>query len=105
MPVIMTTGTPPYAGAKRLEVLRREGYLSDLGVFICPDSDSTPARKGEPLTEDNVSYIYKGGYKSDRKYMDTPILWDKPDNHENESRAILFAGGHVKRFLVEDDKK
>jgi prepilin-type processing-associated H-X9-DG protein len=93
---------PPYDGAKGLETLRKAGYLTDSVIFICPSTKAEPAKEGEPLTEDNVSYVYKGGYKN-TSGSDIPIVWDKPENHINYKNT-LFSDGHVQGEVTKDGK-
>ena len=83
---------PPYDGAKGLDLLRSEGFISSK-VCVCPSSNIAPAAPGEPLTEETVSYEYFGGHTEDDS-VDTILACDKPDNHENFGN-ILFLDGHV----------
>lgn len=85
---------PPFDGAKGLEILRANDYLSDPKCFICPSTNTISAAPGKPLTEENISYVYKGGLIDEGKYEEMPVLWDKDDNHRNYGN-ILYVDGHV----------
>lgn len=82
---------PPYDGAAGLELLRKNDYLVDYGIYICPSSNLKPPKPGMPLTEDTVSYVYKGG-QSER--VTTPVAWDKDGNHKDYGN-IVYTDGHV----------
>jgi prepilin-type processing-associated H-X9-DG protein len=83
---------PPEDGAAGLERLRQQGYLENAKMFTCP-STSTKAYDGESLTEETVDYGYRGGLSEDSP-LDTPLAWDKPDNHVKYGN-VLYVDGHV----------
>jgi prepilin-type processing-associated H-X9-DG protein len=87
---------PALDGAAGLEQLRSEGFLEYPPVFVCPTTSDTKAQKGQPLTEETVSYVYFGGF-NESDSVDIPIAFDKPGNHENYVN-ILFIDGHVKGY-------
>ncbi len=88
---------PPYDGAKGLDLLRSEGFLENPKMFVCPSSDDTePAEEGEPLTEENVDYVYMGGH-TDSEGIDVPLAYDKDNNHDKYGN-VLFLDGHVKGY-------
>ncbi|MFA7230022.1 MAG: DUF1559 domain-containing protein [Victivallaceae bacterium] len=87
---------PPENGAAGLEVLRKNDYLTDYGIYICPSTTTTKGKDGQPLTEDNMDYIYIGGLKSTSD-PNLPLAYDKAKNHEYYGN-ILFANGTVKGF-------
>ncbi len=72
---------PPANGAAGLEYLRKYDYLTDYSVYACPSTMTTRGQNNQPLTEENVDYVYIGGLnkKSDPNAL---ILYDKPNNHE-----------------------
>jgi hypothetical protein len=72
---------PPANGAAGLEYLRKYDYLIDYLVYTCPSSLKTKGKGNQPLTEDTVDYVYIGGL-NDKSDPNTPILYDKPNNHE-----------------------
>ncbi len=85
---------PPYDGALGLEMLRAGGYLDDNRIYVCPSAfiDRMPER-GTRITEDNCSYVYRGGLKESDP-PDSPIAWDKDRNHSKYGN-ILYVDGHV----------
>ena len=87
---------PPENGAAGLEYLRKYDYLCDYAVFICPSTKTVCGKDKQPLTEETVDYVYIGGLtdKSDPK---SPILYDKPGNHEDFGN-VVFADGTVNNF-------
>ena len=86
---------PQGDNAAGLNKLIKGNYVTDLRVFICP-STNTPKGSGE-LKEANSSYIYLGGFKEFATSPDTPIIFDKPGNH-NGYVNVAFSDGHVKGF-------
>ncbi len=56
---------PDKSGAAGFEMLRKLDYLADPRVYVCLSSNINPAENGQPLTEQNVSYIYLGGFNED----------------------------------------
>ncbi|MFZ2653722.1 MAG: DUF4190 domain-containing protein [Victivallales bacterium] len=87
---------PHKSGAEGLEMLRSGGYLENTKMYTCPSTKTVPAREGEKLTEDNVDYVYVGGY-NESVSPDTAIAYDKPNNHTMYGN-IAFADGHVGDF-------
>lgn len=83
---------PPYYDVKGLEMLRAQGYISDLKRFVCPSTQAVPAEPGKPLLEENVSYVYNGSL--DELDLEIPILWDKAVNHKNFGN-IIHCNGRV----------
>jgi hypothetical protein len=53
--------------------------------------------RGKKLTEEDVGYIYRAGFKEGRDDPETPIAWDKPENHKDYGN-VLFINGRVKGF-------
>ncbi len=91
---------PPEDGAKGLDYLLREGFLgktNDATVFLCPwDEIRHAARPGAALTEDSVSYVYKGSlWQPGSSANAVPICWDKIVNHHSIGVNVLFKDGHV----------
>ena len=91
---------PDKDGAEGLEMLRVSGYLNDLYVYQCPSfrkreekENSKKSRSEPPLSEDNVSYEYLGGYKVSNS-KDIPIAWDKANNHRDYGN-VLYIDGRV----------
>ncbi|OGV49909.1 MAG: hypothetical protein A2X49_11860 [Lentisphaerae bacterium GWF2_52_8] len=90
---------PSKNGAEGLEELRKNQYLADTKIYVCPSTDTTPGKTGEPLAEAGLSYIYLGGW-TEQNSADLPIAFDKPDNHEDFVN-ILFLDGHVEGKQIE----
>jgi prepilin-type processing-associated H-X9-DG protein len=84
-------------GAAGLEQLRKDDYISDPKIYVCPSTDTKSAPMGQPLKEDNVSYVYLGGLTEENS-PETPIAFDKPGNHTNYVN-ILFLDGHVSKRM------
>lgn len=84
---------PPANGAAGLEELRKEGYMTGAFMFVCPNTSTTKCKSDQPLTEENVDYVYIGGLntKSDPKQ---PLMYDKANNHGYYG-SVLFADGTV----------
>jgi len=72
---------PPENGAAGLEYLRKYDYLTDYAVYACPSTMTARGKNNQPLTEENIDYVYIGGL-NDKSDPNTPILYDKPNNHE-----------------------
>ena len=87
---------PDKSGAEGLEMLRAGGYLENVKIYTCP-STKTVSKDGEKLTEENVSYVYVGGYNIESTPLDTAIAYDKPNNHKKYGN-ILFTDGHVQGY-------
>ncbi len=73
---------PPANGAAGLEYLRKYEYLADYAVYICPSTQTAKGKGKQPLTEDIVDYVYVGGL-NEKSAPNTPILYDKPGNHQD----------------------
>lgn len=85
---------PPYNGAKGLELLRRNNYLTDYNVYTCPsNANAKPGKNNEPLTGENVDYVFRGGL-TERDPAETMIAWSKDLNHKGYWN-ILYLDGHV----------
>jgi prepilin-type processing-associated H-X9-DG protein len=91
---------PAKDGAAGLEELRKQDYLPVPKIYVCPSSNTEPAKPGQPLTEKNVSYIYLGGF-DEMVPADTPLAFDKPGNHTKYVN-VLFADGHVTGIVMRD---
>ena len=89
---------PEANGAAGLEVLRKNDYLTDTKVYVCPSSSLQAGKPGTPLTETTVSYIYLGGL-TEKDSPDMPIAFDKPGNHKDYIN-VLFLDGHVQGFPI-----
>ncbi len=84
---------PVADGVAGFEVLRKQGYLENAQIYICPQSGDKAAT---PLTEKSVSYVYLGGF-SESDSVDIPLAFDKPGNHKR-SVNVLFLDGHVQGY-------
>ena len=73
---------PPANGAAGLEYLRKYDYLADYAVYTCPSTQTAKGKGKQPLTEDIVDYVYIGGL-NEKSAQNTPILYDKPGNHQD----------------------
>ncbi len=84
---------PQANGAVGLELLRKNDYLTDYAVFACPSTKKGKGKDNQPLTEENVDYVYIGGSntKSDPKQ---PLMYDKANNHGYYGN-VLFVDGPV----------
>lgn len=88
---------PPLDGVAGLDILRKEGFLENPRVYVCPgDTRRHAAKAGEPLTENTVSFRYNGGHSEDEP-SNTIIAYDKPGDHDRFGN-VLFLDGHVKGF-------
>jgi prepilin-type processing-associated H-X9-DG protein len=93
---------PDKSEANGFEQLRSKDYLTDYKVYTCPSSNRRIGRDKQPLTGNTVGYIYRSGYRdNDRQASKTPVVWDKPTNHDNYGN-VLFLDGHVKGFKGKD---
>ncbi|MFA7230021.1 MAG: DUF1559 domain-containing protein [Victivallaceae bacterium] len=87
---------PPENGAAGLETLRKNDYLTDYVVYLCPSSATEIDCGGvHSLTEDNVDYVYVGGLKSTSD-PNLPLAYDKVKNHDGYYGNVLYANGTVK---------
>ncbi len=90
---------PSGEGVEGLEMLRKGGYLTDLKRFSCPSSLNVEPQA--PLSDERVSYIYRGaGLKSEAANDVRPLLIEKPC-HEKYSN-VLFGDGRVQGFADEN---
>lgn len=88
---------PPQDGAEGLELLRKSGILENPHMYTCYDSNRyKAARNGQPLKENNVGFVYRGGLRSDSPPV-TAVAWDKPFNYDKFG-YILFVDGHVSGY-------
>ena len=90
---------PPANGATGLEVLRKNDYLTDYVVYTCPGVKKNQSKDGQPLTEEYVDYVYIGGLNT-KSDPNLPILYDKPNNHDNFGN-VLFVDGSVNKIKGE----
>ena len=90
---------PPYDGARGLEMLRSGGYLENVKMFTCPSTTDSITDNFE-ITDQNCSYGYQGGL-NENSPVDTPLAWDKPNNHSRYGN-ILFCDGHAAGFAGAD---
>jgi len=90
---------PPADGVAGLEILRREEYLSDEKIYICPSTTTPAATPQHPLVS---SYEYRGGLKY-AENSNEPVAWDKTGNHNNFIN-VLFADGHVQGMPLNEFK-
>lgn len=76
-----------------MELLRKNEYLTDYAVYTCLSTETPRGKGDQPLTEENVDYVYIGGLntKSDPKQ---PLMYDKANNHGYYGN-VLFADGTV----------
>ncbi len=112
---------PAYGGADGLEMLRKNDFLTDYGVYICPSTTHSKGKNNVPLsnttdtngdvTSANVastSYAFAGGMMEGASGVygnaDSGIAADRTDvptkkwgNHSNYGN-ILFHDGHVSGF-------
>jgi prepilin-type processing-associated H-X9-DG protein len=108
----------PPSGARGLDILVKNVYLCDPDVYVSPKGghDQTPFQPGDPLREENLSYVFFGGINEAAYPANMPIAFSKPGPHANFVN-VLFLDGRVKgypgkfpncvtvvRFLIEQDK-
>ena len=93
---------PPMNGAAGIDLLRKEGFLTNPYIFKCPSAVSKRAKYGEKITEESFGYIYIGGL-TEKSCIKLPIAFDKPSNHQNYGN-VLFTDGHVEGYCDEDWK-
>ncbi len=75
-----------------LKKLIKKDYLTDLSVYVCPDSKAVKTTTKE-LKEANSSYIYLGGF-TEGDGADIPVVFDKLDSNK-KTINILYQDGHV----------
>jgi len=85
---------PAKDGAAGLEELRKEDYITDPKIYVCPNMSTVPAKQDAPLAESNVDYIYLAGGWTEEIGEDMPLAIDKLGNHDRYVN-ILFTDGHV----------
>jgi prepilin-type processing-associated H-X9-DG protein len=90
---------PNKPGVKGFEQLRSNDYLTAYEVFLCPSNSTYTSKDNQELTDEIVDYIYQNGYKIDSGIDNSkiPVVWDKPENHEDYGN-VLFLDGHVEGF-------
>ena len=84
---------PQANGAVGLELLRKNDYLTDYAVYACPSTKKGKGKDNQPLTEENVDYVYIGGLNT-RSDPKQPLMYDKANNHGYYGN-VLFADGTV----------
>ena len=87
---------PPENNAQGLENLRSQDYLTDYGVYVCPENSTAKGTGTVPLTDKICDYIYLGGSKEGDDPT-IPLAFDKPKNHTDYIN-VLFLDGHVKGY-------
>lgn len=92
---------PPFDGAAGLELLIKNDYLSDCKIYICPSSKLKESKRGTPLKEETISYVYTGGF---HEKSTLPLVWEKDGNHKDFSN-VLYCDGHVERLSGADWKE
>lgn len=90
---------PDKPGIKGFEQLRN--YFSGHDAFRCLSCPLTIKQDNQKFIEKNVGYIYLNSLRLNPKDSKTPLVWDKPSNHENYGN-VLFLDGHVKGFKGKD---
>ena len=90
---------PPENGAAGLEVLRKNDYLTDYSVYICPSTLTVGGKGNQPLTEENMNYVYIGGLNT-KSDPNLPLMYDKSNNHNHSNSDafgnVLFVDGTIK---------
>ena len=85
---------PTGNNAVGLNKLIKENYLTDLSIFVCPNSKTIKTGKGvKNLKEANSSYIYIGGF-TEGAGADVPVVFDKL-NSQRKIINILYQSGRV----------
>ncbi len=82
-----------------LQALVDEGYIDDLNVFICPSSGLSQISNA-----DQGSYLYNAGL-TESAPSTTPIVCDKPENHQGRGGNVLYVSGTVKWEPAKGGKK
>lgn len=74
-------------------------------VFVCPSSNvdaprnlNTPQAQAQWVNENSV-YVYLGKGLTTAVDAETVVLYEQPDDHDNDGVNILFGDGHVE-FMV-----
>lgn len=98
---------PPSGGDKGFKQLMNGMQMSmDSTIYLCPTVKYNNRIRGQLRNSDNsffVDYEYRGGL-TDSSPADTPIVWDKQNNHKN-SRNVLFVNGRVKEIADKEWKE
>lgn len=85
---------PTGNNAVGLSKLIKEDYLTDLPIYVCPNSKAIKAAKGsKELKEENSSYIYIGDFV-EGDGANIPVAFDKLDRGKRVIN-ILYQDGHV----------
>jgi len=88
---------PNMDGVTGFEQLRESGFRQGTKAYMCPSSKTViKCKKGIPLSDENLSYIYWGGF-SDKDNPDIPLVMEKLGNHQYFVN-ILFLNGRVAGF-------
>jgi len=82
--------------ATGLNKLIKEEYLTDMALFVCPNSKTVKAT-GKVLKEANSSYIYIGDF-TEGDGPNIPLAFDKLNNKKGVTN-ILYQAGNVKSIL------
>ena len=83
---------PAGNNAAGLNKLIKQDYLTDLSIFVCPNSKTVKAAAGD-LKEANSSYIYIGDFV-EGDGANIPVVLDKLDS-KKKIINILYQDGHV----------
>jgi prepilin-type processing-associated H-X9-DG protein len=85
--------------------MENNGMMNPRGVvLICPSSGNRlppniglmPADQYAAWANDNSSYVYMGGNLTTRTAgADTIVIYEKPDDHQNQGINMLYGDGHV----------
>ena len=90
---------PPANGVAGLEMLRRNDYLTSHDMYVCPSTMTVGGKENQPLTEENMNYVYIGGLNT-KSDPNLPLIYDKANNHNHSNSDafgnVLFADGTIK---------
>jgi prepilin-type processing-associated H-X9-DG protein len=85
--------------------MENNGMMNPRGaVLICPSSSNRlppnigmmPADQFAAWANDNSSYVYMGGNLTNRTATaDKIVMYEKPDDHQNQGMNLLYGDGHV----------
>lgn len=87
--------------------LVRAGYLRGSWSLVCPMTSDRPALGRTPseiadhLAEGgHMSYVYIGADVSRRDGGDTPVLYERPENHGGSQMLVLFKCGRAEKLPI-----
>jgi len=79
-------------------------------VFLCPTADHPQPppdvmrdpKKAAAWVNENAAYVYLGANMNGNMPAERILIYEKPENHEQQGMNLLFNDGHVEWMMMPD---